>query len=92
MSRYQPVPSSSSPRNSSARRPSFSSISSFRFSGPSRQNSQIPDPDEMDAAFDGPDDEDDEGGERRGLLSSQRQEGVSRGMPGGYDFERDYVS
>ena len=47
----------------------------------------MPDPDEMDAAFDGPDDDDHEH-ESRGLLTGQTG---SQRVPGEYDFERDYV-
>ena len=43
----------------------------------------MPDPDEMDAAFDGPDDE----GETHGLLGRTEAH-----VPGDYDFERDYVN
>lgn len=55
-----------------------------------RRHASMPDPGEMDAAFDGPDADNDEldQGETHGLLSSTRD----RGMPGDYDFERDYVS
>ncbi len=42
----------------------------------------MPDPDEMDAAFDGPDDE----GETHALLGQNTEH-----VPGDYDFERDYV-
>ncbi|KAI9637781.1 putative metal ion transport-related protein [Dioszegia hungarica] len=103
MSRYQPVPSSSSPPSGSARRsgsistlrrPSISSLSSFR---PSRPHAPLPDPDEMDRAFDGPDEDDDleHGGETRGLLASHPAARADRErvmpVPGDYDFERDYT-
>ncbi|KIR35489.1 metal homeostatis protein bsd2 [Cryptococcus deuterogattii MMRL2647] len=54
-----------------------------------RRHASMPDPGEMDAAFDGPDADNDEldQGETHGLLSSTRD----RGMPGDYDFERDYT-
>lgn len=96
MSRYTPVgstpvsPSATatpSRRSSvqSARRPSFSS--SFF----SRQQNRIPDPDEMDAAFDAPPDVDDD--ENAGLLGRQQEpERRADRIPGDYDFERDYVS
>jgi hypothetical protein len=51
----------------------------------------------MDAAFDGPDEDEDEGegAERRGLLSGHNvlADAAQRSMPvpGDYDFERDYV-
>lgn len=56
----------------------------------------MPDPDEMDAAFDAPPDMDDD--ENAGLLGrpaqAQGQHMERRGdrIPGDYDFERDYVS
>ena len=85
MSRYASVASSPTPPSrrsslASIRRPSFSS---FRLG--SQRSTQMPDPDEMDAAFDGPDDE----GETHGLLGQSPGE---RTVPGDYDFERDYVS
>jgi hypothetical protein len=58
---------------------------------------RLPDPDEMDAAFDGPDEEEDdgEGAEKRGLLSGHpapADQGMrSMPIPGDYDFERDHV-
>lgn len=98
MSRYTPVSSSpasptTSPSRSrrssvhSLRRPSFSS---FRFS--QRQTNRMPDPDEMDAAFDAPPDVDDD--ENAGLLGRQPPPSERRTdrIPGDYDFERDYVS
>lgn len=103
MSRYTPVNSNSSPTHSRRsslqhRRPSFSS---FRFN---RQSTQIPDPDEMDAAFDAPpDDEDADADENHGLLRGTRGDAIPLSqvkagvketgrIPGDYDFERDYVS
>lgn len=48
----------------------------------------------MDAAFDGPDGDDEEDGdERDGLLRQpQPKRQNSQPIPGEYDFERDYVS
>jgi hypothetical protein len=92
MSRYTPVGSTpASPTQSrrsslhSLRRPSFSS--SFRFG---RQQSRIPDPDEMDAAFDAPPDADED--ENSGLLGNnarpaQRQVEDRPRIPGDYDFD-----
>lgn len=83
MSSYTPLDTTESPTRrsfASLRRPSMSSL---RF-GSHRQN-RIPDPDEMDAAFDAPDDE----GETHGLLGGRQN---SQPIPGDYDFERDYVS
>lgn len=51
----------------------------------------MPDPEEMDAAFDGPDD-DDEAGESRGLLGDRPSTPRRGTVPGEYDFDRDYVS
>ncbi|WRT67498.1 uncharacterized protein IL334_004470 [Kwoniella shivajii] len=85
MSRYAPVSTNeSSPPATPSRRTSFHSIRSFRLTPNRRQNS-VPDPDEMDAAFDGPDGEDE--GESHGLLGRNRDERI----PGDYDFERDYT-
>lgn len=53
----------------------------------------MPDPDEMDAAFDGPPDDED-ASENHGLLGNAppgSAEAPGR-IPGDYDFERDYVS
>jgi hypothetical protein len=50
----------------------------------------MPDPDEMDAAFDGPDDEHEDEGETHGLLPREDRRESER-IPGDYDFERDYV-
>ena len=69
------------PSFTSSRRPSMSSL---RFG--SRRDIRLPDPDEMDAAFDAPDDAE----ESHGLLQPRRQD--SQHVPGDYDFERDYVS
>ncbi|ORY30038.1 hypothetical protein BCR39DRAFT_445814, partial [Naematelia encephala] len=53
------------------------------------RQAQIPDPDEMDAAFDGPDDDH----ETHTLLGQNRQEHREQRIqiPGDYDFERDYT-
>jgi len=83
MSSYTALDAAESPTRrsfASLRRPSMSSL---RF-GSHRPN-RVPDPDEMDAAFDAPDDE----GETHGLLSGRQN---SQPIPGDYDFERDYVS
>ena len=90
MSRYTPVSTGTSSPTTHTARSSFASIrrpsiSSFRF-GSSRPQA-IPDPEEMDAAFDGPE-EDDGDAEQRGLLANSTPE---RRVPGDYDFERDYV-
>jgi hypothetical protein len=87
MSRYTPVTSSPSSPTTPTRRSSFVSLrrpsfSSFRL-GSGTRSGPIPDPDEMDAAFDGPEDE----GESHGLLGARDGH-----VPGDYDFERDYVS
>jgi hypothetical protein len=68
-------------------------MSSFRFGSSSNvRDARLPDPTEMDAAFEGPDDED-ESGETHGLLrSSEGAQARDARMPGDYDFERDYVS
>ena len=91
MSRYNPVSSSPSSPATPTRRSSFASIRrpSFRFGSTSREG-PVPDPDEMDAAFEGPDDED----ETHGLLNDHATTPLQRDerMPGDYDFERDYVS
>ena len=91
MPRYEPISTdpSSNITPTASRRSSFASIrrtsiSSFRF-GSSRLTGPLPDPEEMDAAFDGPEDE----GEQHGLLANSTPE---RRVPGDYDFERDYVS
>ncbi|WVQ99067.1 hypothetical protein IAU59_006199 [Kwoniella sp. CBS 9459] len=89
MSRYATISSApdspTSPTRS--RRSSLHSIRSFRLNTSRRQHHAVPDPDEMDAAFDAPDDEAE--GETHGLLGrDQRREGT---MPGDYDFERDYT-
>lgn len=81
MSGYAPVSSESSPPSSPTtrtRRSSLHSIRSFRLTP--RRNNVRPDPQEMDAAFDGPDEV-----ETDGLL------GRSHAVPGDYDFERDYT-
>lgn len=89
MAPYAPVPTSPDSPTATSRRSSLASrrrpsVSSFLFS---QRAVQLPDPDEMDAAFDGPDD--DERRETQGLLvNSDRVDGA---MPGQYDFERDYV-
>lgn len=90
MSQYDPIlgelESSAGPESSAQ-----TSIHSARSSRHRpRRHASMPDPGEMDAAFDGPDADNDESdqGEMHGLLSSTRD----RGMPGDYDFERDYVS
>lgn len=63
---------------------------SFRI-GHSRRQSTLPDPNEMDRAFDDPDDDVDE--EHRLLGdTSQTQAQAEPVMPGDYDFNRDYVS
>ncbi|KAL7424135.1 hypothetical protein Q5752_001720 [Cryptotrichosporon argae] len=83
MSRYTPVSAApSSPVHSThSRRPSFS------FRSHSRRSSQMPDPDEMDAAFDGPDDTED-----TRLLARDDAGATPRTehVPGDYDFDRDY--
>ncbi|TYJ56546.1 hypothetical protein B9479_002793 [Cryptococcus floricola] len=90
MSRYDVDVGPDSPTNTTrSRRSSLHSIASRRFN-PRRQSSiAMPDPGEMDAAFDAPtaDDGEDEG-ETHGLLSSSQHRG---GVPGDYDFERDYT-
>lgn len=98
MSRYTAVSSTpASPRQSSSGRASLHSsrrpsISSFRFSR--RQESRIPDPDEMDAAFDAPPDADED--ENSGLLAREANnrdaERILDRIPGDYDFDRTYVS
>ncbi|WWC60740.1 uncharacterized protein I303_103316 [Kwoniella dejecticola CBS 10117] len=107
MSRYAPVNQDTSPPATPSRRTSFHSIRSFRLnSGRSRSNANgnaIPDPDEMDAAFDGPDNDDADADENHGLLgrnngahhthSDQNRDhvGGEQRTPGDYDFERDYT-
>ncbi|WWC69098.1 uncharacterized protein I206_103034 [Kwoniella pini CBS 10737] len=96
MSRYAPVNQDSSPPATPSRRTSFHSIRSFRLT-PNRSNSRsngIPDPHEMDAAFDGP--ENDDADENHGLLGRSdgnniHQVNRDQRIPGDYDFERDYT-
>jgi hypothetical protein len=78
----QAEPNSARPSFSSIRRPSISSLR-FGSSRQSTQNVRLPDPDEMDAAFDAPDED-----ETHGLLPRRQN---SQPIPGEYDFERDYV-
>lgn len=59
----------------------------------------MPDPDEMDRAFDGPGDDEDDAHESHALLGDTAQPQPIRAgrsgtppMPGDYDFNRDYVS
>jgi hypothetical protein len=71
----------------SSRRPS---ISSFRFSR--RQDTRIPDPDEMDAAFDAPPDADED--ENSGLLGRDANRDGDRSpgrIPGEYNFDHAHV-
>ncbi|WWC89671.1 uncharacterized protein L201_004596 [Kwoniella dendrophila CBS 6074] len=98
MSSYAPISSQDpSPPATPSRRTSFHSIRSFRLAPSRGRSNGIPDPDEMDAAFDGPDGEDET--ENHGLLGRDRNHNqdhhVSSGrenrMPGDYDFERDYT-
>ncbi|WOO83282.1 putative metal homeostasis protein bsd1 [Vanrija pseudolonga] len=59
----------------------------------SRLRSEIPDPAEMDAAFDGPHDDDDhdDAQEDHHLLANNSRSQEHRAvMPGDYDFDRDY--
>ena len=123
-SRYSQINdnAASSPPATPSRRSSFASLRRPSFSRRPTQT-QIPDPDEMDAAFDDDDDEEDGQHENRGLLGAtrdrherewkdgadevqgvfkdplrgdarqQQDESAGReGMPGSYDFDRDYVS
>ncbi|BEI81630.1 hypothetical protein CcaverHIS002_0207900 [Cutaneotrichosporon cavernicola] len=95
MAPYTPIPSGPTGSNaSSPRRPL-----SFRLH--SRRQSLMPDPDEMDRAFDGPGDDDDDAHEGHALLGNnsipqqpqQQQQQTRSGtppMPGDYDFNRDY--
>ncbi len=95
MAPYTPIPSGPTGSNaSSPRRPL-----SFRLH--SRRQSLMPDPDEMDRAFDGPGDDEDDTHESHALLGNntsqpplQHPQGRSGTppMPGDYDFNRDYVS
>ncbi|KAL1405755.1 hypothetical protein Q8F55_007428 [Vanrija albida] len=59
-----------------------------------QSQTQVPDPAEMDAAFDGPHDDDDDhddAQEDHHLLSNTSQDQEQRAvMPGDYDFDRDY--
>jgi len=98
MSRYTGVTSTpASPRQSSSGRASLHSsrrpsISSFRFAR--RQESRVPDPDEMDAAFDAPPDADDDENENEnsGLLGRENREAERNGrIPGEYNFDHAHV-
>jgi hypothetical protein len=98
MSRYTAVTSTpASPRQSSSGRASLHSsrrpsISSFRFSR--RQDSRVPDPAEMDAAFDAPPDADDDENENEnsGLLGRGNREAERTGrIPGEYNFDHAHV-
>ncbi|WVW82686.1 hypothetical protein I302_104697 [Kwoniella bestiolae CBS 10118] len=96
MSRYTPLPSDqsfSSPPATPSRRTSFHSIRSFRLNTNRNRAGAIPNPDEMDAAFDGPDGEGEDETENHGLLGRDRGNFTNDGarMPGDYDFERDYT-
>ncbi|CAK9783927.1 hypothetical protein CC85DRAFT_250104 [Cutaneotrichosporon oleaginosum] len=91
MAPYTPIPSGPTGSNvSSPRRPL-----SFRLQ--SRRQSLMPDPDEMDRAFDGPGDDEDDTHESHALLGNnppaaaapQGRSGTPP-MPGDYDFNRDY--
>ena len=89
MPRYEPVSNDDSAPTSptiSTRRSSLASLrrSSLSFRRPTQRTTLIPDPEEMDAAFDGPDEPDEE--DR--LIGSRENPGR---IPGDYDFERDYV-
>ncbi|KAK8869474.1 hypothetical protein IAR55_000038 [Kwoniella newhampshirensis] len=92
MSRYAPVNSypDSPPPPSHSRRSSLHSLRSIRLN--STRRTTVPDPGEMDAAFDGPPDFEEEG-ETHGLLGRQRgrQDPRTGPIPGDYDFERDYT-
>ncbi|WWD09755.1 hypothetical protein V865_007883 [Kwoniella europaea PYCC6329] len=98
MSRYAPISATSdqTPPATPSRRTSFHSIRSFRLT-PNRNHTRggIPDPNEMDAAFDGPDGEGEDDTENHGLLGRDRTLNAASGredrMPGDYDFERDYT-
>jgi hypothetical protein len=106
MPRYSPVNTTSDqptpPRRQSSTDTTTSRQRSFSFRrNHSRSQSILPDPNEMDAAFDGPAD-DDEMGEADGLLgrrneaewkASGEEIGKMTGgrIPGEYDFDRDYV-
>ncbi|WVN85152.1 uncharacterized protein L203_100295 [Cryptococcus depauperatus CBS 7841] len=93
MSRYDPIPDGpSSPTAvttpSHSRRSSFHSIRNIRFSSRRPTSTIVPNPREMDAAFDGPDVDDGDEGETHELIHREEHE---RSMPGDYDFERDYT-
>ncbi|WVQ86179.1 hypothetical protein IAT38_008347 [Cryptococcus sp. DSM 104549] len=99
MSRYAPVstqPDSPTVGGGHSRRSSLHSIRQFSLA-PSRRQTGVPDSREMDAAFDGPPDgDDDDQGETEthGLLGRSSHSHVHDErdrMPGDYDFERDYT-
>ncbi|WVR05494.1 hypothetical protein IAU60_002512 [Kwoniella sp. DSM 27419] len=95
MSRYAPVPSGpdgDSPAPSPSRRSSMNSVRTIRRIRSSRRANQMSGSDEMDAAFDGPPDLDEDEGETHGLLSNHQRRDTAPGpIPGDYDFERDYT-
>jgi len=52
----------------------------------------VPDPDEMDAAFDAPPDADDDDNENSGLLGRENRETERAGrIPGEYNFDHAHV-
>lgn len=70
---------------------------SFRLSNHSRRQSAVPDPEEMDRAFDADDDDDHDSHEGARLLGGPAQPSqptssanMNERMPGDYDFDRDY--
>ncbi|WWD16265.1 hypothetical protein CI109_100691 [Kwoniella shandongensis] len=93
MSRYAPINTEpdTPPHPTHSRRSSLHSLQSIRMHS-TRRPTAVPDPGEMDAAFDGPPDFEEEG-ETHGLLGreQERRDRAPGPIPGDYDFERDYT-